>query len=214
MESCCSSPGNDEVFTSGTAWRTARRYRWLGTVVHERRLLVPVLAAGVKDATVLEIGGGVGQLQLELLDAGAQRAINLELSPHYEQEARRLAGGRGHLAAVTRLLGDAAHPPDGLPQDVDVALLHRVVCCTDDWQSMLDTALAGRPRVLGLTFPRKGLVPNAVAALGNGLLYLLRDDFRVRHHDPDQMLSHLQAAGMSVADDRSGVFWRSVVLTR
>ena len=45
---------------------------------------------GVEGATVLEIGGGVGEIQIELLKRGATRAANLELSPAYEEEAKRL----------------------------------------------------------------------------------------------------------------------------
>jgi cyclopropane fatty-acyl-phospholipid synthase-like methyltransferase len=35
---------------------------------------------GIEDATVLEIGGGVGEIQIELLKRRAARAVNLELS--------------------------------------------------------------------------------------------------------------------------------------
>jgi hypothetical protein len=45
-----------------------------------------------RGATVLEVGGGVGEIQIELLQAGAAQAQNLELSPAYEHEARSLAG--------------------------------------------------------------------------------------------------------------------------
>jgi magnesium-protoporphyrin O-methyltransferase len=47
---------------------------------------------GIEGASVLEIGGGIGEIEIELLQAGAARARNLELSPACEQEARRLAG--------------------------------------------------------------------------------------------------------------------------
>jgi hypothetical protein len=47
---------------------------------------------GIEGASILEIGGGVGEIQVELLQAGAARAQNLELSPAYEHEAHKLAG--------------------------------------------------------------------------------------------------------------------------
>lgn len=212
-EPCCSSPGNDEVFTDTVARRTARRYRRRGLLRRERDLLDPVVAQGVDGATVFEIGGGVGQLQLALLDAGAAHAVNLELSPHYEEEAARLAADVGHDDEVERHLGDAATPPPGLPP-ADVVLLYRVVCCTDLWRQMLDTALARTPRVLGLTFPHGGWLPRTVAAVGNRVLGLVRrDGFTLRVHDPDALLGHLHAAGLRTVADRTRPFWRSVVLT-
>ena len=51
--------------------------------------------AGVGGATVLEVGGGVGGIRIELLRRGAERSVNLELSPAYEREAE------GRPAAAT-----------------------------------------------------------------------------------------------------------------
>ena len=45
---------------------------------------------GIEGATVLEIGGGVGEIQIELLKRGVARTVNLELSPAYDEEAVRL----------------------------------------------------------------------------------------------------------------------------
>ena len=52
-------------------------------------------STGVDDATVLEVGGGVGEIQLELLARGAARTVNLELSGAYEAEAARLIDEAG-----------------------------------------------------------------------------------------------------------------------
>ena len=57
---------------------------------------------GIEGATVLEIGGGIGEIQIELLKRGAARTVNLELSPAYEEEAATLPTA----ADVVRLGGD------------------------------------------------------------------------------------------------------------
>jgi len=41
--------------------------------------------SGIEGATVLEIGGGVGEIQIELLKRGAASSVNLELSSAYEE---------------------------------------------------------------------------------------------------------------------------------
>ena len=48
------------------------------------------LAGDVTGASVLEVGGGVGAIELELLAAGAERATDVELSGEYEEEALKL----------------------------------------------------------------------------------------------------------------------------
>lgn len=213
MTGCCSSPGNDEVFSEGVARRTAWRYRRFGLVARERAIVGPLVALGVEGRTVLEIGGGVGQLQLALLDAGAAHAVNLELSPHYEVVADRLAATTPHRGRIERRLGDAAHLDEPLPS-VDVAVLHRVLCCTDDWRGMLDAALATAPDTMAITLPHDGLVPSAVGRVGNRLLTLTRGRFRMRHHPPDEVVGHVEEAAFVVAHDDTGLFWRTVVLRR
>jgi 16S rRNA G966 N2-methylase RsmD len=42
---------------------------------------------GVDGASVLEVGGGVGDIQLELLGRGASRTSNLELVDAYDTDA-------------------------------------------------------------------------------------------------------------------------------
>ena len=59
----------------------AARYRKRGLDKTARRMVDLLAERGVQGSTVLEIGGGVGEIQLELLRRGAASATNLELSP-------------------------------------------------------------------------------------------------------------------------------------
>jgi hypothetical protein len=131
----------------------------------------------------------------------------------YEAVAHELATVTGHGERVTRRLGDAAHLDDPLPA-ADVAVLHRVVCCTDDWRGMVEAALDTEPDVVAITLPHDGLLPETVGRVGNALLRLTRGEYRMRHHAPDAVLGHVTAAGYEVVHDDVGVFWRSVVLQR
>ena len=63
---------------------------------------------GIEGASVLEVGGGVGAVEIELLEAGAARAANVELSDGYEEEAARLLAEKGLAGRVRRTLGDFA----------------------------------------------------------------------------------------------------------
>ena len=64
---------------------------------------------------MLEIGGGVGEIQLELLKRGAASAVKLELSPAYDAEARRLLReARIDERRVDRIRHDIAEDPDGV----------------------------------------------------------------------------------------------------
>jgi len=74
-----------------------------------RQQMVDFLAGnGLDGATVLEIGGGVGEIGIELLRRGAASVTNVELSSAYDVEARRLADRAGVAERVHRLIVDVA----------------------------------------------------------------------------------------------------------
>ena len=95
MAGCCNPGGCDRFFTPRLARRVAGRYRGRGLDRAARRLVGFLGEAGVGGATVLEVGGGVGGIRIELLRRGAERSVNLELLPAYEREAE------GRPAAAT-----------------------------------------------------------------------------------------------------------------
>jgi magnesium-protoporphyrin O-methyltransferase len=119
MPGCCATDYR-RFFNRKFAGRDLRRYRRRGLKRTERDLVE--LVGDVHGATVLEAGGGIGALQLELLEAGAASATNVELSGGYEDAASELLAGRD----VERLVGDFV---DTDVPEHDVVLMHRVVCC-------------------------------------------------------------------------------------
>ena len=144
MASCCDGEGYEAVFTDRFARRVATRYRKRGldaTSSPDGRLRVRRMNPG---ASVLEIGGGVGEIQLELLRRGAARATNLEISKNYEAEARRLLEQSGLTDRVTRRFLDIAESPGDVEQ-ADIVVLHRVVCCYPDYERLLSARPAATP---------------------------------------------------------------------
>ncbi|MCH7901051.1 MAG: SAM-dependent methyltransferase, partial [Acidobacteria bacterium] len=64
-----------------------------------------LVSRGVEGADVLEVGGGVGAIQVELFKSGVAKSVNVELSAGYEDAARSLAKAEGVEDRVTRRLG-------------------------------------------------------------------------------------------------------------
>jgi hypothetical protein len=103
-------------------------------------------------SSLLEIGGGVGKLQIELLKRGAARAVDLELSAAYEQEAKSLLREAGLEERAERRLHDIAMDPEGV-EAADVVVLHRVVCCYPDYERLLGRAAQHARRLLVFSYP-------------------------------------------------------------
>jgi hypothetical protein len=169
--------------------------------------------AGIEGATVLEVGGGVGEIQIELLKRGAERSVNLELSPAYEREAERLLGEAGLQGRVQRRLHDIAIDPDTV-EPADVVVLHRVVCCYPDYERLLGAAAAHARRLLVFSYPRRNAVSRLVIGAQNVGFRIRRMEFRTFAHPPAAMLAVLGDRGLHAAFAHSGIAWQMTGLAR
>ena len=173
----------------------AKRYRRKGLDKTSRRMVEFLVQSGIEGATVLEVGGGVGEIQIELLKRGAARAVNLELSPSYEKEAKRLLHSAGFAERAERRLHDIAADPEGV-EPADVVVLHRVVCCYPDFERLLGATAEHARRLFVFSYPPGNAISRLVIAAQNLGFRLLRSEFRTFAHPPSAMLALLGERGL------------------
>ena len=170
-------------------------------------------SVGLAGATVLEVGGGVGELQVELLKRGAERAVNLELSPAYDEEAGRLLADTALSGRVERRLLDIAVEPDAV-EPVDVVVLNRVVCCYPDYERLLGAAATHARRALVFSYPRRNAISRAIVAVQNAGFRMTGQEFRVFTHPPEAMVGVLESSGLAPRFSGGGWVWRIAGLAR
>ena len=201
------------MFGPGFARRQARRYRRRGLDGTARRMVTFLGEHGVEGATVLEIGGGVGEIQLELLRRGASHATNLELVDAYDEAARELAAGAGMSGRVSRRLLDIAATPDQV-EPADIVVLHRVVCCYPDYERLLAAAADHARRLLVFSHPPRNTISRALLAAQNALFRITGRSFRAFAHPPQAMLEVLTRRGLRPAYRHAGPVWQVAGLER
>ncbi len=213
MSGCCNPRGCDRMFTGRFAAQLAARYRRRGLDGTARRMVDLLPQRVVEGASVLEVGGGIGDIQLELLKRGAASATNLELSPGYEADAARLLAEAGLTGRVQRRLLDIATEPDAV-EPADIVVLHRVVCCYPDYATLLGAAADHTRRRLVFSHPVRNLASRAVVATQNRFFRLRGSDFRVFTHPPVAMLDVLAAHGLRPARAPGGRVGQVATATR
>jgi 2-polyprenyl-3-methyl-5-hydroxy-6-metoxy-1,4-benzoquinol methylase len=213
MPGCCSARGCDEFFTDDVARRDARRYRRRGLDANARRLVDFVRQDGVDGKTVLEVGGGVGAIQLELLRAGAAATTNAELSAAYEPYAAELAQEAGLGDRSERRILDFATRGDEI-EAADVVVLHKVVCCYPDYEILVGAAASHAKHGLALTFPRDVVWMRLGLAALNVFQRVRRRSFRVYLHSPSAVLAVARAHGLQPAGYHRGLVWEFAGLAR
>jgi hypothetical protein len=213
VSSCCDPAGYEATFGERFARRMARRYRKRGLDGTQQRMLAFLTERGIDGATVLEIGGGVGELQVELLRRGGASATNLEISTHYEEEARRLLDEAGLEGRATRRHLDIATAPDDVEVH-DVVVLHRVVCCYADYERLLAAAGSHARRLLVFSYPPRNLLTRIALGLDTLAQRVRRNDFRAYVHPPPAMVAVLGAQGLEPRFHHHGTVWDVVGFER
>jgi Methyltransferase domain len=211
--SCCDPHGCDQFFNRGFARRVAARYRKRGLDRTARRMVSFLERHGVRGASVLEVGGGVGEIQIELLKRGADRTLNLELSPAYESEAAKLLREAGFEARGERRLHDIAVEPEAI-EPADVVVLNRVVCCYPDYERLLGAAGARAQQLFVFSYPRRNALSRLLIAVQNLYFRIMGREFRVFLHPPSSMLAVLDEHGLRVEFAHTGFAWQVTGLVR
>ena len=198
------------MFSAKQARLDAQRYRKHGVRGTSRDLVE--LAGDVSGASVLEVGGGVGAIELELLAAGAERATDVELSGEYEEEALKLLAERGLSDRVERRVGDFVAEP---VEPHDVVVMHRVVCCYPDVDALVGTAAASTRRRMVLTYPQERWYTRAGMGVINLFMRLIGSDFRVFVHPVARISAAAREKGLELGERRRrGIFWESAAYVR
>jgi 2-polyprenyl-3-methyl-5-hydroxy-6-metoxy-1,4-benzoquinol methylase len=213
VKSCCNPRGYEEFFSPRLARRTAKRYRKRGLDKTARRMVEFLQERGIEGATVLEIGGGIGEIQIELLKRGAARAVNLELSSAYEEEAATLLREAGLEGRAQRHIRDIAAERDGV-EPADVVVLHRVVCCYPDYERLLEAAAGHARRLFVFSYPPRNTVSRLAVAGQNAIYRVLRKEFRAFVHPPSAMLGVLSDRGLRRTFEHHGLIWQVAGLER
>ena len=118
--------GVEAFFNRRVAARQLEQYRRRGPTRSTRLLIEALEAQGVEGSTLLDIGGGVGALQHELLKAGAARAVSVDASAAYLDAAKQEAERLGLAPQVTYHHGDFVALAES-QEPADVVTLDRVI---------------------------------------------------------------------------------------
>jgi SAM-dependent methyltransferase len=212
MDACgCGDPF--EIFDRKTADEDLARYRQHGPDRTTRMLLEMIRSVGLRDATVLDVGAGIGVIGHELLDDVAEHVVLVDASPPALGAARAEARRRGHLEGMEFVEGDFVVRASEIDR-AQIVTLDRVVCCYADVASLVRMS-ASRARVLyGLVLPRDRAIVRLSVRLLNVWFRIRGLNYRSHAH-PNRVVDALVAdAGMRPRREDRTFFWRVVLYDR
>jgi len=213
MSDCCTPRGYRRVFSEKSARAEARRYRRKGLDATSRRIFDVLRAQGVEGRTVLEVGGGIGALQIELLKAGAERAVSVELTPTYEEVAAELLEQNGLSDRVERRVADFAGAGDAVAP-ADIVIMNRVICCYPDMPLLAAAAADHASGLLVMSFPRRTWWTVAGLAVANLIFAATRREFHIFVHPPAGIVATARRHGLEPVLQHKGPLWTVAAMRR
>ena len=210
---CNSCEITDNAFSEAEAKAELRRYRRQGPAKQTMLLLEAIRSLDLKNAQLLDIGGGIGVIHHELLDGMVDEATHVDASSAYLREARAEAARRGHSERVRFVHADFTDAAAELPP-ADVVTLDRVVCCYPDFRRLLGAAADHSRRALVLTYPREVWYLRIGLHAINFFQRLRRDPFRVFLHPVGEMDGLLKDQGLERVYLRRLFVWEIALYRR
>jgi SAM-dependent methyltransferase len=210
---CCQCCGIESQFDRREATRDLARYRPRAASRTTQLLVNALVAEGVAERTLLDIGGGVGAIQHALLAAGARSAVDVDAATAYLEVARDEAERRGLADRVRYVHGNVVDLADTL-EPADIVTLDRVLCCYHDMPALVAASAAKARRLYGLVYPRDGWVIGAGVHAINLVFRLQRTPFRIFQHPSAAVDALVRRHGLEQIFSRHAGLWQIVIYRR
>lgn len=209
----CGCDGFASIFDRRTADHDLRRYQRSGPDRTTRMLLDLLRPAVDPSTTILDIGSGIGIVDLELLRAGAANAVLVDGSAAYLEVARDQARRADLLDRVTIVAGDFVHRA-GEIADADIVTLDRVICCYPDAVGLVTGSATRARRLYGLVLPHDRWVTRMALRLVNAWYGLRGRTYRAYAHPNARIDELASAAGLRLRAETGTFVWRVAVYER
>lgn len=214
MDACgCDADGFASIFDRRNAEHDRDRYRRKGPDRTTRMLLELLAPYRSSGTTVLDIGGGIGIIDHELLRTGAGHAILVDGSTASLEVARQEARRLNLLDRVEFVEGDFVRLAAAIDA-ADIVTLDRVVCCYPDAEALVGLSAARARTVYGLVLPRDRRLVRIAIDLENLWFRLRRKAYRAYLHRTSRVDEITAANGLHPRSERRTFYWRVVVYDR
>ena len=213
-KNCCAQcEGIELTFNEDAADEDLRLYRAEGLDETTEWLVNEIKHRGVDGMSLLDIGGGVGMIQHELLAAGAAKATHVDASSAYIKAAQREAKRRKLREKIEWHHGNFVDlAPDLAP--ADIVTLDKVICCYNDMPALVKSSAKLAKKYYGLVFPRDSWYFRVAAKFMNFFQWVFRNPYRMFVHPTAEVEHLLKRAGLKRTFHKQDWLWQVALYTR
>lgn len=189
---CC---GAESLFDRKEAAKEMKRYLKKGPGKTTRKLVTAIRGRDIAGLSLLDIGGGTGAIQFELLKAGIRDATGIDASSAYLETVKKEAAGRGLQNRMEGIHGDFMDHHQTVPSH-HIVTLDKVICCYPDAKALLEYSVSKCNRYYGISYPRDWMAAKAVTGLANLFFHIKGNPFRTHIHPVKMIRATIEAHGL------------------
>jgi len=150
---CCQCQGIENLFDKKAAKRELKRYLKKGPSKTTSMLLDAIHKKGVQGLNFLDIGGGIGAIQYDLIKAGASNGTSIEASSAYIDVMKEETLQNGLAERVNYKQGDFTTTATDV-DSADIVTLDKVICCYDDMSELVGLSSKLAQKIYAVIYPR------------------------------------------------------------
>jgi magnesium-protoporphyrin O-methyltransferase len=150
---CCQCQGIENMFDKKAAKRELKRYLKKGPSKTTSMLLDAIHEKGVQGLDFLDIGGGIGAIQYDLIKAGASSGTSIEASSAYIDAVNYETLQNDLVERVSFKHGDFTTMASDV-DSADIVTLDKVICCYDDMSELVGLSSKLARKIYAVIYPR------------------------------------------------------------
>lgn len=210
---CCQCRGIEDLFSEKFVTYELSQYHKKGPEKTTLWMTDALKSKGVEGLSLLDIGGGVGAIQHQLIEAGVNQATDIDASNSYLHAARREADIRGIGEQITFKHGNFVDLAASIPA-ADIVTLDRVICCYNDMPNLVGLSVERARKYYAVVYPRYAWWIRLGLILINFVFWLQRESFRTFAHPSQAVEKIITRAGFKQCFRRQSMIWQVVVYSR
>ncbi|HIB72651.1 MAG TPA: methyltransferase domain-containing protein [Candidatus Marinimicrobia bacterium] len=210
---CCQCQGIENMFDKKAANRQLKRYLKKGPSKTTSMLLDAINKKGVQGLNFLDIGGGIGAIQYDLIKAGASNGTSIEASSAFFDVVKEEALQNGLAERVNFKYGDFTATASDV-DSADIVTLDKVICCYDDMSELVGLSSKLARKIYAVIYPRDVWWTKLALLMVNFYPRIKGSSFRVFIHPTKKVEEIIFGNGLKRNYYATTLFWQVAIFTR
>ena len=211
--SCCQCQGIENMFDKKAAKRQLKRYLKKGPSKPTTMLLDAIHKIDVQGLDFLDIGGGIGAIQYDLIKAGASGGTSIEASSAYIDVVKDEILQNGLAETVSFKYGDFTTMASDV-NSADIVTLDKVICCYDDMSELVGLSSKLARKIYAVIYPRDVWWTKLAFLLMNLYSRIKGSSFRTFIHPTQKVEEIIFGNGLKRNYYATTLIWQVAIFTK